>query len=235
VRHYLDRIDDPVLAGQVRDFIYQEAVHSRVHGESNEAVKRALHYGSEMEKVCEFLFVKVGRFTPWASQLATSCAMEHFTAIFSDTLLRNQDHFASHYEPNFAAMWLWHAVEETEHKAVCFDVYDKIYGRGPLAWLHRVAVMAWVTLLGLIFIPPLFYLVSRKQRRAAQESGEGAAPRAKASLKFFLQSPLKMYFEYYKPSFHPWQQDNAYLVTKWKATSANYPGITEMPARQTAA
>jgi predicted metal-dependent hydrolase len=27
-------------------------------------------------------------------------------------------------------MWLWHAVEEAEHKAVCFDVYQQVCGKG---------------------------------------------------------------------------------------------------------
>lgn len=41
VRLYSDRIDDPRLAGEIRGFIGQEAMHSREHKGYNEALKRA--------------------------------------------------------------------------------------------------------------------------------------------------------------------------------------------------
>lgn len=38
-------------------------------------------------------------------------------------------------------LWLWHSVEETEHKAVAFDLYQHLYGNGLDAYIPRVAVL----------------------------------------------------------------------------------------------
>ena len=37
-------------------------------------------------------------------------------------------------------LWKWHLAEEFEHRDVCADVYRTLYGRGPFAYLYRVAV-----------------------------------------------------------------------------------------------
>jgi len=39
-------------------------------------------------------------------------------------------------------VWGWHAAEETEHKAVCFDLYRALGG----GWLRRVLVLMLVTM-----------------------------------------------------------------------------------------
>ena len=32
-------------------------------------------------------------------------------------------------------LWLWHSVEETEHKAVAYDMYEYLYGKGLDAYI----------------------------------------------------------------------------------------------------
>ena len=61
------------------------------------------------------------------NRLAITVALEHFTAIMADELLRNPE-YEKLMDPEHAKLWLWHAVEETEHKAVAFDVYRAVGG-----------------------------------------------------------------------------------------------------------
>lgn len=41
-------------------------------------------------------------------------------------------------DPHYSAIWRWHAIEETEHKAVCFDAFEQVVGKGIKAYGLRV-------------------------------------------------------------------------------------------------
>jgi predicted metal-dependent hydrolase len=225
VQNYLGKIADPVLKEEAGRFIYQEAMHSKEHARSNEVLKQAHPYGSEMERVARAMLAPSRRFAPKASQLATSCAIEHFTAMFADSILREQDHVREYNDPAFADLWLWHAVEETEHKAVCFDVYQHVVGKGVFAYLLRVSTMATVTLLGAAAIGVGFAIINWKQRRERRASGVAAATErtgAPSIRKLMHFAPLKLYLDYYRPSFHPWNHQNAYLIDQWKKAYGDF-------------
>jgi predicted metal-dependent hydrolase len=225
VQNYLGKITDPVLKEEARQFIYQEAMHSKEHARSNEVLKKVHPYGSEMERVAVAMLAPSRRFAPKASQLATSCAIEHFTAMFADSILRDQDHVREYNDPAFADLWLWHAVEETEHKAVCFDVYQHVVGKGVFAYLLRVSTMAVVTLLGAAAVGIGFSIVQwkqRKERRAAGADKAAASAGAPSIAKLMHFAPMKLYLDYYRPSFHPWNHQNAHLIDQWKKAYADF-------------
>jgi len=46
-------------------------------------------------------------------------------------------------DENFKQLWRWHAIEETEHKAVAFDVYQAVGG----GYFRRVFNMLIVTIM----------------------------------------------------------------------------------------
>ncbi|WP_163614760.1 metal-dependent hydrolase, partial [Klebsiella pneumoniae] len=52
-------------------------------------------------------------------QLAATAALEHLTAIMADCLLSNP-RWLEGADPTMARLWRWHALEETEHKAVAY-------------------------------------------------------------------------------------------------------------------
>ena len=227
VRYYLGRITDPALKEQAERFIYQEAMHSREHARSNQVLKQIHPYGREMEKMAAALLGFGRRFAPKATQLATSCALEHFTAMLADVLLREQRRLIDESEPAFVALWLWHAVEETEHKAVCFDVYQHIFGRGPLSYLHRTFIMATTSLTFVAAMAVGFGMIKWKKRRRHKGAALGGQPDLQSSgmpnLAVLLGGiPMKMYFDYYRFSFHPWQHKNAHLIDEWKTSYANF-------------
>jgi predicted metal-dependent hydrolase len=225
VRYYIDRIEDPKLKEEARDFVYQEAVHAKEHSRSNEALKRVLPYGAEMEGIARSLLNFSRSFNPRITQLATTCALEHFTAMFAHSVLRDQDEVIERYDPAFAALWLWHAAEETEHKAVCFDVYEAIAGKGVLAYLHRVVIMASVSLFAIVGFGVGVGMIAWKQRRQRRAAGADAT-KAPPKLKNYAGwASARLYFDYYRPSFHPWNHDNSALVARWKTAYANFPGI----------
>jgi uncharacterized protein len=62
----------------------------------------------------------------------------------SDVMLRHEAHTAHMIEP-MRQVWRWHAMEETEHKAVAFDLYKALGGGDK--WRARYFVYASLTLM----------------------------------------------------------------------------------------
>lgn len=123
VRQYQERITDPVLRQQVRGFIGQEAHHGNEHTALNALMAQRGFCTAKQEG-----FVKrgLGFRKRWLSpqrQLAMTCALEHFTAMLAEQVLENPE-FLKGMDDRVKALWVWHAVEESEHKAVAFDVYQ---------------------------------------------------------------------------------------------------------------
>ena len=48
--------------------------------------------------------------------LLMTIALEHFTALMGDTLLRHPEQMGGS-QADYERMWRWHALEEVEHKA----------------------------------------------------------------------------------------------------------------------
>ena len=145
VRDYERQIEDPLLKQQVRGFIFQEAMHNKVHIACNDMLRRLYPNCRRAEQVSLTTF-RILNWLPRWFRLSLSSALEHFTSMVAETLLRHADAFRSIMPKAVADMWLWHAVEETEHKSVCFDVQRAVLGKGPIAYINRVAGMVVATL-----------------------------------------------------------------------------------------
>jgi uncharacterized protein len=220
VQNYQDRITDPVLKDQVKRFIYQEAMHTKEHARCNDVLNTAYPYGHEIEEFTAKMLALNSRVLPKSWQLASTCALEHFTAILADGLLCTQEKFIAESDAAFASLWLWHAVEEAEHKAVCFDVYQHICGKGVFSYLRRAGAMVVITISFLITV----LVAGRAVRKTDKQSPQGAAPKPadgtvpKHSAWHALKEVVspKLYFDYYRPSFQPWDHDNVDRIEEWK-------------------
>jgi predicted metal-dependent hydrolase len=118
VRNYQDRITDPDLQKEVRAFIGQEAHHGKEHQAFNEFMARK---DLPIEKIDGFVANKVSplkkRILSKERMLAKTCALEHFTAMFAEMILEHPE-FLDGMDERLRPLWLWHAVEESEHKSV---------------------------------------------------------------------------------------------------------------------
>src|SRR5919107_5419717 len=128
VRHYRDRIEDPVLKKQVAGFIGQEALHGREHRVLNDRLAELGYPTKQAEAITRKGLALRTRFAPPAANLAATAALEHFTATLAELLLTNEDARSMFGHDTMRDLFLWHALEESEHKAVAFDVYKAIGG-----------------------------------------------------------------------------------------------------------
>jgi len=111
-------LTDPVLRAEVSDFIGQEATHRHVHVQYNKELERqGLPYTREAATIKRMRHIdRMGVL----DRLAITCAIEHYTAMLADGVLRYPE-WLDGAEPRMRTLWSWHAVEETEHKGVAFD------------------------------------------------------------------------------------------------------------------
>src|SRR5262249_9613773 len=81
-------------------------------------------------------------------QLASTIALEHFTAILAHAALTHSQHLDAAPEA-IQKLWRWHAVEEIEHKAVAFDTFLAATQKwsGLRRWFLRSYAMAISTML----------------------------------------------------------------------------------------
>lgn len=183
VRHFRDRVTDPALAQQIRGFIGQEAHHSREHIEYNQRLRDLGYDIDALERPVKQRIRWIHKnFSP-ERQLAATVALEHFTAIMADTVLRHP-HWLADADPEMRRLWRWHALEETEHKSVAFDVYMQVCGdRRMLRRDGQLNLRTW-------------------WRGMRWLWGKGG----------FFRHLLGAYRDFFRRDFHPWKHDNSALM-----------------------
>lgn len=221
VRHYQDRIEDPELQAAVRAFIGQEAMHGREHDAFNAALAEQGYPVERIEAVVAALLEGVKRM-PRHFQLSATVALEHFTAMMGARVLEDPYRaVGSDVDPAMQAMWHWHALEETEHKAVAFDVYQAVMGRGPYAETVRASGLVIATLIFFV-MTSWSYLAMLRADPVLPRLGTRAGWREIASGMFgddpgILRKSAADWLAWFRPGFHPWQHDNRHHLRQMEA------------------
>jgi predicted metal-dependent hydrolase len=126
VLRYRDEIDDPELLARIRGFAGQEGQHSHQHDRHLELlVSQGYPALLTRNRFADWMMQWSLRRMPKAS-LAATAALEHLTALMARRLLRDPERWTREMDERMAPLWLWHALEEAEHKAVAFDVLERV-------------------------------------------------------------------------------------------------------------
>lgn len=211
VRRYLERIADPALRRDVSGFIAQEAMHTKEHASINAAMSRLGVDAERIDRELRPILRGIERIITPRMALAATCALEHFTATIAEQLLREPEH-REQGDPAVMGLWLWHALEESEHKAVAFDVYRHVGGHYP----ERVVVMVAATI---IFLALTGYWHVRLVAREGKLFEIRKNLRGLAYLygrRGLFARILPQYLAYYRPSFHPNDEDASALLSTWR-------------------
>lgn len=201
VRLFQEQVTDPVLRAQVKAFIGQEAHHSKEHEALNNMLKaRGVDLGRIERYMAETNAWMRNDLTP-REQLAMTVCAEHLTALMADYFISYHPEYLDEIHPQMARIWAWHAIEETEHKAVAFDVYDQLVGDRKL--LHKT-----MRKLTTIFLT----MNSVHAAQLVRAHGAGRDWRMWREGVAFLRGMIKElkndYMDFYRADFHPWQHDN---------------------------
>ena len=193
-------------------------MHSREHIEYNELMAQAGLPAHKLDKFVWDLLDVIKKNTPKSTPLAATIAPEHYTALMGDMLLRHPEQLAGSQE-DYERMWRWHALEEVEHKAVAYDVYEKCIGRGPRNWLERSGAMIVATGIFWPVVCSFYWQMSRADPKCRAEGWHGHLKVLDFALgrQGYLRRLVPEFLGYFKYSFHPWQQNNAYLLAELDA------------------
>ena len=203
----------PKLEAEIRAFVKQEINHTREHVVFNKA---AVEAGYDLEKIDARIEEIMGeiRKRPQIINLAATIALEHYTAMMAHEFLANPRHFAG-AEPETAAMWRWHAMEEIEHKGVAFDTYlhaTRSWTRWK-RWKLKSVMMLVIT---------VNFIKNRWIDTLALLAQDGLTGwKVKARLAWYLlgtpgvlRKIVPAWFAYFMPGFHPWNHDDRALIGK---------------------
>lgn len=204
---------DARLAAEVKDFVGQEASHRFVHIQYNAQLERQGILFTLEKPIAR----RVGRINRLGvlNRLAVTCALEHYTAVLADGVLKNPE-WMEGAEPPMRKLWHWHAAEETEHKAVAFDVYRAAgggYWRRALWYVH-VSIIFWID----IFLQTAHNLhADGALCKLSTWRSAGRMWFGRRGVAWHLFLPL---VQYLRPAFHPWQHDNRALAAMWLADNS---------------
>jgi predicted metal-dependent hydrolase len=212
VRHYRDDVTDPDLKRQVTGFIGQEAMHGREHRAFNDRLQELGYPVKRIERLTRWGLELRTKAAPAKSNLAATAALEHFTATLAELVLTDEETRGMFGDNAVKDLFTWHALEESEHKAVAFDVYKAVGGGERMrVWTMKALRIGFV--LGMVAQVILSLLGDRDTYR----------PRVLLkSLRRFFTSPVvsrkvwRQLKDYDRHDFHPDDSDTDALVARWR-------------------
>ena len=210
VVHFRDRVVEEDLRARVAGFTAQEVIHSREHDRLNGAFRaRGFPVGVPEKAVAGAL--KLLQQTSRRQQLACTALMEHFTAVLAEDIL-GTDEFRERVHADIAELWLWHALEELEHKSVTYEVYDLI---GTSERERRRAVPLVLCTVGVATLFGWGFLLAQQGvwRRPSDLYGGWRLifGRGQFMRRILARMPL-----FNHPRFHPNNHDPRALEQQWR-------------------
>ncbi|SPL70975.1 metal-dependent hydrolase [Acinetobacter stercoris] len=227
VRYHPAIKDNEALQKEISAFIGQEAMHTQEHVGFNASAQKYGHDVAKFERETGVVIqaarktfaklVKPFGMTQEMVDLTATTALEHFTATIASQLLTNKHIQELMTDPTMSYMWYWHAIEENEHKAVAFDVYEGIFGKGLKAYaLRSSSLIMAMTLIFLVQSSFVIRLLKEDGKLNLKELGiifkYGYSPS-----KGIIAGMTKEMLAWFKPNFHPNDHDTVELLEKWKA------------------
>lgn len=192
----------PQLAADLKAFIRQEGWHGKQHHGWTEALvqlgyERMEHYEDQLKR--ERLWSRK-HLNP-KLRLALTAGAEHMTASLVQLFLQTQ--LLDDSDRPVADLLAWHALEETEHKSVCFDLYQQAGGGYGLRCL--ALAVEWFDIMIHTHMRHRYLLKADglwnwKTRWYVLRDIWGP--------KGIMGRMTRMMGRYLKPGFHPWDIDD---------------------------
>ncbi|MCX4097646.1 metal-dependent hydrolase [Nocardia sp. alder85J] len=155
-REALPQVTEPGLRAAMKGFMGQEATHSVQHANVlDHLATHGLDAQPFVDRLDRVFAGPLGRRPPggrkilrpeWLRiRLAVIAAIEHYTAVLGNWILDADDFDKAGADPAMLDLLRWHGAEEVEHRAVAYDVFRCLGGRGPLRYARRLVGFAIAT------------------------------------------------------------------------------------------
>ena len=227
VRYHPSIKDNEALQKEISAFIGQEAMHTHEHAGFNASAQKYGHNVAKYERqtgvviqTARKLFAKVVKpfgMTQEMVDLTATTALEHFTATIASQLLVNNHIQELMTDSTMSTMWFWHAIEENEHKAVAYDVYEAVFGKGVKAYALRSSALIFAMTLIFIAQSSFVFNLLKEDKKLNLKELSMIYKYAYSPSKGIIAGMTKEMLAYFKPGFHPNDLDTVSLLDQWKA------------------
>jgi predicted metal-dependent hydrolase len=204
------QITDPSLKADVAAFCAQEANHSRQHKRYcrhlRERYPRLEHY----ERAIQQSLVQSRQQDSLERRLAYTAGYEAITAQLARWFFRNVSRWPRSGGEPFAALMLWHAAEEIEHRHVAFDVLRAVNSsyalraRGLLGALRKTNADLQPVATYMLQVDGLAGRFDSRMRRLRQRTT-------------FALELLPAALRYLSPGYHPSRDAEPPGFEEWRA------------------
>ena len=220
-------VKDPVVLEAIQPFVQQESWHAWAHAVVLEHLAAQGIDSEPFTTALERYFEKTGSPKPnWPKplqrwwlhrRLADVAAIEHFTAVLGQWVIKNRGLDYAGADPLMLDLLRWHGAEEVEHRSLVFDVYQDLSGN----YLLRALAM--------LFVAPslLTWWLRGVRYLMAHDPTSPPKPRwrdwLRAARQYRVPGPWMLIvttpLRYMRPSHHPSTEASSELARQYLAES----------------
>ncbi|RYY29074.1 MAG: metal-dependent hydrolase [Sphingomonadales bacterium] len=208
---------DPQLAADIDIFNKQEVEHCKRHNAFNKMLREKGYPGiSAFEKQLsdeykDWLANRSLRFN-----IAYAEGFEAMGSSNAETFFEVLPLLEGSTDPQALELWKWHLAEEFEHRHVCFEVYHKLYGYGPIAWLYR----CWGYLHAYRHLTRFMdavadYLIEIDRKNMTPDQREKSKARVMAHRKMTRKRDMKQKLAVLSPFYNPSKKQPSMAMTAY--------------------
>lgn len=217
-RYHRDLLKDPLLKQRVTALIGQEAIHSKMHNELNDALLQVDYPVQLFRTWAGWVFEYGFNRLPQPMKLSLMAGIEHFTAVLAEYMMQHEAIFFRSQDEKQRAIWMWHMLEESEHKDIAYDVFQSLSNNYAL----RIAGFfpALITILVLISAAAVLVPFYRQPKNLIRWGYWKELPQSVRLIFGFKDgvygSTFRHIFDYLRPDFHPNDHDTSAYLSYYK-------------------
>jgi predicted metal-dependent hydrolase len=193
------RVTDAALRADLDRFVEQEGQHYRQHAAFNAALRdRGFVSVAPLERQLDDDYRRFTREKTLQFNLAYAEGFEALTAVMACVLM-GQD--TAKWQPAARDLFIWHVVEELEHRTVAFDVYNHVCG----SYAQRVRVGAFAQMHLLRFVMRAATRLLKADPRTLADHGgiAGRQARMRRLRGAFVREILPRALRTFSPRYDP--------------------------------
>lgn len=219
LRQARPQLQDPVLLRAVSGIIGQEAHHAHNFLKINEALCLRYPELRGIDQASVTYFQSRAQRDSLKQLVGFTAGYETFTFLAGMIILGNYERWMADSQPVMKALWVWHQVEEVEHGAVAFDVYQQLYGQHE--WYRKWMVIRALTHIGAETVRVYLRMARREGWLRRPASALATLGFGTTMLLRLLRAGLPTLRRGYHPRRHPLVNDRQNPIQKaWRRYAA---------------
>jgi uncharacterized protein len=192
----------------ILEFIKQEGYHRYAHMQYNDWLSNQGLPIKQLQATTNKRWAIANKLLTNKQKLALTICIEHITVIYAAVLLENEEMLNAMHS-HFKSIWIYHAVEEIEHRAVTMDIWRNHYSSDLM--IKSMMPFALIGYMWYVGKHTLVFLHHDKQLLKPQTWKDMITFLFNKKTGLIRRSFLK-WMDIMKPNFHPNDHDHSHLL-----------------------